>query len=135
MAKALGSVSEMVVLALFPWCLTPELYAAKPDYIQSLSDFVRSRPEQSVESFIQQSNAVISHDVEIQLGRIKAPTLITFGSHDLATSTRFAKRVKDGIRNSELLTFEDCAHAPIYKNVPEFNAKTLEFLKRHAGAA
>src|SRR5437764_4830972 len=41
MAKALGSVHEMVVLALFPWCLTPELYAAKPEYIQSLADFVR----------------------------------------------------------------------------------------------
>ncbi len=43
-AKALGSVPEMVILALFPWCLTPELYAAKPDYVQSLADFVRSRP-------------------------------------------------------------------------------------------
>src|SRR5713101_10023038 len=25
MAKAMGSVPEMVILALFPWCLTPEL--------------------------------------------------------------------------------------------------------------
>jgi pimeloyl-ACP methyl ester carboxylesterase len=35
MAKALGSVTEMVILGIFPWCLTPELYAAKPDYIES----------------------------------------------------------------------------------------------------
>jgi pimeloyl-ACP methyl ester carboxylesterase len=34
MAKALQSVPEMTILALFPWCLTPELYAARPDYIQ-----------------------------------------------------------------------------------------------------
>ena len=133
MAKAVGSVPEMVILALFPWCLTPELYAAKPDYITSLADFVRSRPAQSVESFMQQSNAVITHDAEAQLGRIKAPTLITFGRHDIATSTRFADRMKGKIRNSELLIFDGCAHAPIYENVAEFNDKTTQFLMRNAG--
>ena len=132
-AKAMESVPEMVVLALFPWCLTPELYAAKPDYIQSLAAFVRSRPAQSVASFMQQSNAVMAHDAEAQLSRITAPTLITFGRHDIATSTRFADRIKGGIRNSEVLIFEGCAHAPIYENVAEFNDKTLQFLKRHAG--
>src|SRR5215467_9740321 len=35
MAKALNSVPETVILGIFPWCLTPELYAAKPDYIQT----------------------------------------------------------------------------------------------------
>jgi pimeloyl-ACP methyl ester carboxylesterase len=128
MVKATGSVPEMVVQGLFPWCLTPELYAAKPDYIQALSDFVRSRPAQSIDSFMAQSNAVIGHDVEAQLGRITAPTLITFGRHDQATSTRFAERMKSGIRNSELLIFEGCAHAPIYENVEEFNKATLQFL-------
>jgi pimeloyl-ACP methyl ester carboxylesterase len=135
MAKAMGSVPEMVVLALFPWCLTPELYAAKPDYIKSLAEFVRSRPAQSVGSFMQLSNAVIAHDAEAQLARITAPTLITFGRHDVATSTRFADRMKGDIRNCELLVFEGCAHAPIYENVEEFNDKTLQFLKRHAGSA
>jgi pimeloyl-ACP methyl ester carboxylesterase len=128
MVKATGSVPEMVVQGLFPWCLTPELYAAKPDYIQALADFVRSRPAQSIDSFMAQSNAVIGHDVEAQLGRITAPTLITFGRHDQATSTRFAERMKSGIRNSELLIFEACAHAPIYENVEEFNKTTLQFL-------
>ncbi len=132
-AKALGSVPEMVILALFPWCLTPELYAAKPDYIQSLADFVRSRPAQSVPSFIQQSSAVIGHDVDAQMGRIMAPTQITFGRHDMATSTRFADRMKRGIRNSELLIFEECSHAPIYEKVEEFNQKTLAFLQRQVG--
>jgi pimeloyl-ACP methyl ester carboxylesterase len=132
MAKGMGSVSEMVVVGLFPWCFTPELYAAKPDYIQSLADFVRSRPAQSLSSFIDQSNAVIAHDAEAQLGRITAPTLIAFGRHDLATSTRFAEPLKR-IRNSELLIFEGCSHAPIYEQVEEFNRATLQFLTRHTG--
>jgi len=131
-AKALGSVPEMVILSIFPWCLTPELYAARPDYIQSLADFVRSRPAQALAAFLRQSNAVISHDAEAQLGRITAPTQITFGRHDLVTSSRFADGMKNNIRDSELLIFEDCAHAPIYESVEEFNQKTLAFLQRHA---
>jgi len=130
-ANALGSVSEMVILGIFPWCFTPELYASRPDYIESLAGFVRSRPDQPLAAFVQQSNAVITHDVEAQLGRITAPTQITFGSHDLVTSTRFADRMREGIRGSELLIFEECAHATIYENVEEFNQKTLAFLKRH----
>jgi 3-oxoadipate enol-lactonase len=83
-----------------------------------------------VAAFLQESNAVIAHDVEAQLGRIKAPTQITFGRHDLVT-LRFADRMKDNIRSSELLIFEGCSHAPIYEKVEEFNQETLAFLQRY----
>jgi proline iminopeptidase len=76
---------------------------------------------------------VISHDALSQLGNIKAPTQITFGRHDMVTSTRFADAMKTGIKGSELTIFEGCAHAPIYENVAEFNDKSLAFLKRQAG--
>ncbi len=101
MAKALNSVPEMIILGIFPWCFTPELYVAKPDYIQMLAGFVRSR---------------------------------TFGASDQLTSTRFADAMSGGIRDSELLIFEGCAHAPIYEKVEEFNQKTMQFLQRHTGA-
>jgi pimeloyl-ACP methyl ester carboxylesterase len=134
MAKALNSVPEMIILGIFPWCFTPELYAAKPDYIQSLANFVRSRPAQPLGAFLLQSNAVIAHDASAQLGRIMAPTQITFGATDQVTSTRFAGPMNESIRGSELLIFEGCAHAPIYEKVEEFNQKTLQFLQRHTGA-
>jgi 3-oxoadipate enol-lactonase len=132
-AKALG-VTETIIRAIFPWCFTPELYATRPDYIESLAGFVRSRPELSVADFILQSNAVIAHDVNAQLGRIAAPTQITLGRYDLLASTRYLEQLTPGIRNSEVLIFEGCAHAPLYENVAEFNQKTLAFLQRHAGA-
>ena len=133
-ARALQNIPEMTISALFPWCLTPELYVAKAEYIESLAAFVRSRPAQSLASFMRQSDAVIAHDAQEQLTKITAPTLITFGRHDAATSTRFAEPMKT-IRNSELVVFEGCAHAPIYEKVEEFNRTTLDFLKRHAGEA
>ena len=134
MAEALQSVPELTVRALFPWCLTPDLYATRPDYVEALAAFVRSRPPQPVAEFIHQSNAVIAHDVEAQLGRIVAPTQITFGRLDLLT-IRFADRLKNGIRGSELHIFEACAHAALFEQVDEFNRTTLEFLQRQSGAA
>jgi pimeloyl-ACP methyl ester carboxylesterase len=133
MARRIENMPEAVIQAIFPWCFTPQLYAQKPEYIQALSDFVRGRPKQPLDAFLQQSNAVINHDAQAQLGKIRAPTQITFGRHDVVCSTRFAEPLKNGIQNSELHIFEDCSHAALYENVPAFNETTLAFLRRHAG--
>jgi len=134
LANAVG-VPETVIRGIFPWCFRPELYAARPDVIDGLSAFVRSRPAQALSDFMLQSDAVLAHDVEAQLSRITAPTQITFGRYDQLTSTRFADRLKSGISHSELVIFENSAHAPIYDNVEEFNQKTLAFLRRCARGA
>ena len=131
-AQALDSVPEMIIQGIFPWCFTPEMYAARPEYVESLADFVRSRPMPPVDALIRQSAAVLAHDATAALGSIQAPTLITFGRHDLVTSTRFAAPLSEGIADSEVLVFEDCSHAPIYENVEEFNQQTMAFLRRHS---
>jgi 3-oxoadipate enol-lactonase len=133
-ANALASVPEMIIQGVFPWCFTPEMYAARPEYVESLAEFVRSRPMPPVDAFVRQSGAVLAHDATAVLGSIQAPTLITFGRHDQVTSTRFAGPLTEAIRDTELIVFEDCAHAPIYENAEAFNERTLEFLRRHAGA-
>jgi 3-oxoadipate enol-lactonase len=86
-----------------------------------------------VDALMRQSGAVLAHDAREVLGSIAAPTLITFGRHDTCTSTRFAGPLTDGIANSEVLVFEDCAHAAIYQDVEGFNTQTLDFLMRHSG--
>lgn len=129
-AQALNSAQETMIRAMFPWCFTAELYATQGDYIQSLADFVRSRPALSVEGYLQQTNAVLSHNVESELPKITAPTQITFGRYDQVTSLRYAEPLS-AIKNSELVVFETCAHAAIYEAVEEFNQTTLAFLQRH----
>lgn len=132
MAKALGSVPDMVIRSIFPWCLTPELYPARPGYVRSLADFVRSRPAQPFAAFLQQSNAVLARDVSASWGKITAPTLVTFGGYDVLTSARFADPITCAIPGSELLIFEGCLHTPIYEKVDELNQRTLAFLQPHA---
>ena len=131
-AQALASVPGMIIQGIFPWCFTPEMYAARPEYVDSLAEFVRGRPMPPVDAFIRQSGAVLAHDATAVLGSIQAPTLITFGRHDLVTSTRFAGPLSEGIADSEVVVFEDCSHAPIYENVEEFNQRTLAFLQHHS---
>src|SRR5246127_3571354 len=131
-AKALDSTTDMVIEGIFPWCFTPELYAAKPEYIDSLAAFVRSRPMPPVDAFLRQSEAVLAHDATSVLSQITAPTQITFGRYDLVTSTRFAGPLTEAIKGSELVVFDDCSHAPIYENVAEFNARTMDFLTRNS---
>ena len=132
MAEGMGDVTEMVIRGIFPWCYTPELYAARPEYIDGLADFVRGRPMPAVDAFLRQSSAVLAHDASAALGSITAPTLITFGRHDMVTSTRFAEPLSSGIGNSEIVVFEEAAHAPIYEQVEEFNQRTLAFLQAHS---
>jgi 3-oxoadipate enol-lactonase len=133
MARALPSTADMVIQGIFPWCFTPELYATKPEYIDSLADFVRGRPAQPADAFLRQSEAVLSHDAEAQLHAIAAPTQITYGRYDLVTSTRFVPMLTSHIHGAEVVIFEGCAHAPIYEKVQEFNQTTLDFLQRHIG--
>jgi pimeloyl-ACP methyl ester carboxylesterase len=132
-ARGLDSVTEMVIAGIFPFCFTPELYAARPEYIDSLAEFVRSRPMPPVDALMRQSGAVLAHDASGILGSIQAPTLITYGQHDIVTSTRFAAPLTEGIADTELIVFGDCAHAAIYEDVEGFNQQTLEFLQRHSG--
>jgi hypothetical protein len=73
-AQALASVPEMIIQGIFPWCFTPEMYAARPEYVDSLAEFVRGRLMPTVDSFIQQSGAVLAHDATSVLGSIQAPS-------------------------------------------------------------
>ncbi|HVJ01779.1 MAG TPA: alpha/beta hydrolase [Sphingomonas sp.] len=131
MASALDDVCETTIEAIFPWCFTPELYAARPEFLASLAAFVRGRPKQSVQDFLEHAGAVIAHDALGQLDRIIAPTQITFGAYDVVTSTRFAEPMLRAIPNAELEIFQNCSHAPFYEDIEGFNASTLSFLRRH----
>ena len=134
LARALGSVPEMIIKGIFPWCFTPEFYVGNSEHMQSLAGFVRSRPEQPVDAFIRQSEAVLAHDAESVLSDINTPTQITIGEVDMI-SARFAAPLKENIQGSELIVFEACSHAPIYEKTQQFNERTLEFLQRQSGRA
>ncbi len=127
---ALPTIADVVIHGIFPFCFTPEMYVERPDYAQALADFVRGRPAQPPEAFMAQTEAVLGHDASRALGNIKAPTLVTFGAHDLVTSTRFADPLTNGIAHSEVIVFEHLSHAGLHEDPDTFNRATLDFLSR-----
>jgi pimeloyl-ACP methyl ester carboxylesterase len=130
LASTLPSVADVVIEGIFPWCFTPEMYADRPDFVGTLTDFVRSRPAQPVDAFVAQIDAVVAHDAGAALGAIGVPTLITFGARDLVCSTRFADPLTSGIAGSELVVFDGLSHAALHEDPETFNRVTLDFLLR-----
>ena len=130
LAAALPTVADVVIQAIFPWCFTPEIYVSRPEFVDTLVDFVRGRPAQPVEAFLAQIDAVVAHDASAVLSEIDVPTQITFGARDLVCSTRFAEPLSSGIAHSELVVFDHLSHAGLHEDPETFNHATLEFLLR-----
>ena len=129
-ASALPSVADTVIQAIFPLCFTPEMYVSRPEFVDTLADFVRSRPVQPLDAFLAQSEAALTHDVSPLLGEIGVPSLITVGAFDLVCSPRYAKRINSRIAGSELVVFEHLSHAGLHEDPEAFNRATLDFLMR-----
>jgi pimeloyl-ACP methyl ester carboxylesterase len=130
LASALPTVADVVIHAIFPWCFTPEMYVDRPEFVETLVDFVRGRPAQPVDAFVAQIDAVVTHDASAALGEIDVPTLITVGARDLVCSMRFAEPLNSGIAGSELVVFDHLSHAGLHEDPETFNRTTLEFLLR-----
>jgi pimeloyl-ACP methyl ester carboxylesterase len=128
LASTLPTVADVVIQGIFPWCFTPEMYVERPEFVDTLVDFVRGRPAQPVDAFLAQTDAVIAHDASAALGDIDVPTLITVGARDLVCSARFAEALKSGIAGSELVVFEHLSHAGLHEDPETFNRATLDFL-------
>lgn len=135
LARALPSVTDALILGIFPWCFTPQMYADRPEFVAELEGVVRGLPDQPLDAFLSQSQAVLDHDAAGVLADIRAPTLITFGAHDQVTSLRFLEPVRKRIPQSEVVVFEDVAHAGLNEDPDAFTDATLAFLLRHASGA
>ncbi len=131
LAGASSTVADVVIDGIFPFCFTPDMYVERPDYVQALMEFVRGRPAQPLDAFLAQTEAALSHDASAVLSQIDAPTLVTFGAHDLVTSTRFAEPLTSGIAGSDLTVFDHLSHAGLHEDPEAFNRATLDFLLRH----
>ena len=117
LATALPTIADVVIQGIFPWCFTPEMYVERPEFVDTLVEFVRGRPAQPADAFLAQIDGVVAHDAS--------------AVHDLVCSTRFAQPLKNGITGSELVVFDHLSHAGLHEDPETFNRATLDFLLRH----
>jgi pimeloyl-ACP methyl ester carboxylesterase len=72
---------------------------------------------------------IISEDLSSQIKNIKVPTLLIFGENDKETPLYMAKKLKKGIKNSELIVFKNTGHFAFIDNSLKFNIIAKSFFK------
>ena len=68
-------------------------------------------------------------DITGRLGEIDVPTLITAGAHDEFTPVQ-AQALHEGIRGSELVTFENASHMQFVEEPERYRELVAGFLDR-----
>ena len=71
---------------------------------------------------------VINENLKSQLSKIKVETLIIWGKDDQATPYSDAILMKNKIKNSGLVTFENVGHFPYLERKKQFNRVIASFL-------
>lgn len=77
-------------------------------------------------------NEVHKYDVRPRLHEISAPTLIMAGRFDWRTTIKHAEIIKDGIRGSELVIFEESGHQLFVEEQDKFLSSIRDFIRKHS---
>ena len=123
------TVADAVILGIFPWCFTPEMYAERPDFVDGLEDFVRGAPPSPWTPSWPRPRRPSPTTRARGLGDVAAPTLITSAAGTSSAPPASPSR-SEGIAGSDLVIFDDLSHAALHEDPETFNAATLEFLLR-----
>ncbi|MDE2822882.1 MAG: alpha/beta hydrolase [Chloroflexota bacterium] len=111
------------------WFITPEFFDAHPERVEAQIDAIVANAP-SRESLIEQYQADIEHYTLDRLPHIKAPTLVTVGSFDVAVPPMYGREVADAIPRAEFVVIEVGGHLYNMENPDDFNRVTLDFLRR-----
>jgi pimeloyl-ACP methyl ester carboxylesterase len=114
------------VLSLF----TPEFANEHPDVLAQREAQLFATPP-GARGLVGHYDADMAHNTRGRLARIQAPTLITFGTLDLAALPAYNRAVYEQIVGAELYVFEGAGHLTFSECPEQFNSVTLDFLARH----
>ena len=113
---------------LVPWLFSPG-FLAQPVAVEAIVDaFVANPFPQTVNGFIRQCHAILTHDVRGRLGSIAVPTHIVAAEADIILPPRNSRFLAEGIRGSRLTVLPQVGHAACWENAGVLNDAVLSFL-------
>ena len=86
--------------------------------------------EASPYAMVQALIALRDEDIRDDLAKIKVPTLILHARQDQIAAFALAEQMHKGIKNSELVIFENSGHALFIEEMKKFNDELIKFLKK-----
>ena len=81
--------------------------------------------------FAQIAEEALVKPLNARLGEVSVPTQIVWGRHDRLLDVSCATVQHEGIRDSELVVFEDVGHVPMIEKPAETARHHLAFLEKH----
>ena len=102
---------------------TPGFIAREPAQVARLTDMVLATP---LDGYLGCCDAIRDMDHRALLPKIRAPTLIIAGSHDVATPVAEAEFIRERIPGAKLVVL-DAAHISNVEQAEKFTAEVLAF--------
>ena len=127
-AGGTGAVAANVVGRWF----TPEYASAHPEVVERFRDMIAASPP---DGYVACCGAIERMDLEPELARIRAATLVIAGSDDPATPPIHAERIAAGIGGATLEMLPGTAHLANVSAADTVNALLAAFLSPLAGTA
>jgi 3-oxoadipate enol-lactonase len=119
-----GGMAAIADATMTRWFTAPFI-AREPDAIARMKAMVLSTPP---DGYIGNCEAIRDMDHRDLVTRIKAPTLLIAGRHDVATPLDGAEFIRARIPGAALAVL-DAGHISNVEQASEFTAKVLEFLR------
>lgn len=105
---------------------------ASSELVDEVYDIVNNRVK--ILHTLSISKSAIRHNMEKDLPKIAAPTLLIWGRNDLVTPPEVAVQFDRLMPHSELTWIDKCGHAPMMEHPIIFNRILMEWLGRQEGA-
>ena len=83
----------------------------------------------SLERFLIQAEACLTHDAHAELHKISCPTLIIGGKLDQIVGVAASRELAKAIQGSKLYIYKDYGHT-VYEEAKDFNRRMLHFLSK-----
>lgn len=117
---------------LVPWLFSPR-FLAQPGAVDAIVDAVVSNPfPQTVNGFIRQCRAILTHDVRSRLRLIHAPTHVVSAEGDILLPPHHSRLLAEGIPGSRLTVLPQVGHAACWEDAGVLNDALLSFLNETA---
>lgn len=118
------------------------------DYIKKKTEITFYKPETATKELVDEIYAIVNsrkalqilslakstirNNVEKELHRITAPTLLVWGNQDVITPPQVAHDFKRLIPHAELCWIDECGHVPMLETPEKFNEIIDQFLEKVA---
>jgi 3-oxoadipate enol-lactonase len=118
--------TQAVADAVLVRWLTPDYAAAHPDVADRLKAMIVATPD---EGYAGCCEAIAEIDLEADLGRIRAPTLVIAGAEDPSFSPDHSERIAAGIPNARRELLSPAAHLANVERADDVRRLILDFLE------